>query len=148
VNDERLVILIVDDSELIIEKMIGMIQDLDNIRIIFQAASYGEAFTIVTEVEPDIVLMDIVLHDKTGADLLKFIREKYQGSIETVVLTNHVGQHYRDICNRLGANYFLDKSSDFDLIPKMIRDKQAGASTIPEQRLPPNVAKYEVKKTE
>jgi DNA-binding NarL/FixJ family response regulator len=133
VNDERLVILIVDDSELIIEKMIGMLQDLDNIRIIFQAASYAEAFTIVTEVEPDIVLMDIVLHDKTGADLLKFIQEKYQGSIETVVLTNHVGQHYRDICNRLGANHFLDKSNDFDLIPKMIRDKQA---------------KYEVKKPE
>jgi DNA-binding NarL/FixJ family response regulator len=123
VNDERLVILIVDDSALIIEKMIRMLQDLDNIRIVFQASNYAEAITIIRETEPDIVIMDIFLQDHIGIDLLKFVQGKY-GDIEIVVLTNHVGEHYRDICKKMGAHHFLDKSSDFDLIPKMIHARR------------------------
>lgn len=113
----------VDDSALIIEKMICMLQDLDNIRIVFQASNYAEAITIIRETEPDIVVMDIFLQDNIGIDLLKFMQEKYEG-IEIVVLTNHVGEHYRDICKKLGAHHFLDKSIDFDLIPKMINARR------------------------
>lgn len=122
-NDERLVILIVDDSALIIEKMIRILQDLDNIRIVFQASGYAEAITIIRETEPDIVIMDLFLQDHIGIDLLKFVQGKYE-DIEIVVLTNHVGEHYRDICKKMGAHHFLDKSSDFDLIPKMINARR------------------------
>jgi DNA-binding NarL/FixJ family response regulator len=123
VNDEKLVILIVDDSPLIIEKMIGLLQELDHIRIVFQAGSYAEAMAILVEVEPDIVIMDIFLRDKIGIDLLKLMQEKYD-SIEIAILTNHVGQHYQDICKRLGAHHFLDKSSQFDMIPKLIGNRR------------------------
>ena len=124
VNDERLVILIVDDSAIVIEKMIGILQDLENIRIVFQAANFAEAITIIRETEPDLVIMDIFLQDNIGIDLLKFMQGKYDG-IEIVVLTNHVGDHYRDICKKLGAHHFFDKSVDFDLIPKMISARGA-----------------------
>ena len=123
-NDDKLIILIVDDSALIIEKMIGILHDLDHIRIVFQASSYAEAVTIIREMEPDIVVMDIFLQNHIGIDLLKFIQEKYE-EIEVIVLTNHVGQHYRDTCKKLGAHHFLDKSVDFDMIPKMISARHA-----------------------
>jgi DNA-binding NarL/FixJ family response regulator len=137
VNDARLVILIVDDSELIIEKMIGMLHDHELIRIVFHAASYAEASTIITEVEPDIVLMDIVIKDQMGTSLLKFVQEKYQGSIETVVLTNNIGQHYRNICTQLGALHFFDKSNDFEMILKVISDKHANNKMIVHRGLTP-----------
>ncbi len=127
-NDDRLVILIVDDSALIIEKMICILKDLENIRIVFQAANFAEATAIIRETEPDIVIMDIFLQDHIGIDLLKLMRDKYDG-IEIVVLTNHVGDHYREICKKLGAHHFIDKSVDFDLIPKMISARAHGQKT-------------------
>ena len=119
-NDGRLVILIVDDSELITEKMIGMLEEMKHVRIIFQAASYAEAAVLVQEIQPDLVLMDIVLREKTGMELLRSMQETYGGSILTVILTNHTGRHYREACMKLGAHYFLDKSSEFCAIPELI----------------------------
>jgi DNA-binding NarL/FixJ family response regulator len=119
VNDEKLVVLIVDDSVLIMEKMIGILQDIENIRIVFQANGYGEAVRIIEEAEPDIVIMDIFLRGKIGMDLLQFLQKKYP-SIKIAVITNHAGPHYRELCKRFGAHHFFDKSNDFDMIPKMI----------------------------
>lgn len=111
-----------DESVLITERLIGILEELENIQIILQAASYGEAIDIIREVEPDVVLLDIYLPDRTGLELLKLIREQYP-SIETAVITNNSTENYRNICKKLGAHHFFDKSKDFDLIPKMILDK-------------------------
>jgi DNA-binding NarL/FixJ family response regulator len=122
VKDERLVILLVDDSEWVIHNMIGILQDLDNIRIIFQASSYQEAVRMITEIEPDVVLMDIFLDEKINFDLLKFLTERYP-AIEPVIISNHVSQQYRDACLRIGPHHFFDKSSDLGLIIKLISGK-------------------------
>lgn len=119
---EKFVVLIVDESVLITERLIGILEELENIQIILQAASYGEAIDIIREVEPDVVLLDIYLPDRTGLELLKLIREQYP-YIETAVITNNSTENYRNICKKLGAHHFFDKSKDFDLIPKMILDK-------------------------
>lgn len=123
-NDEMLIVLIVDDSELVMEKMICMLKELSNIKIVFQASSYAEAIIIIEEAEPDIVLMDIFLGNKVGMDLLKFLQAKYP-SIEIGIISNHAGPHYRDICKKLGAHHFFDKSNDFELIPKMIGNRRS-----------------------
>jgi DNA-binding NarL/FixJ family response regulator len=137
VTDARLVILLVDDSKLIIEKMIGMLHDHENIRIVVQAGSYTEAADVIREIEPDIVMMEIVLRDKIGTGLLGFIQKNYPDSIETVVLTNNVGQHYEDICKKLGASHFLDKSNDIEMILKVINDKYENNKKMYTERLPP-----------
>jgi DNA-binding NarL/FixJ family response regulator len=121
-SKDKLVVLVVDDSVLIMDKMIAIMQEIENIRIVFQASSYTQALTIVEEAQPDIVLMDIFLGEKTGIELLKCIKGNYP-SIKIIIITNHSGQHYRNICKKLGAHYFLDKSNDFDLIPKIISGK-------------------------
>jgi DNA-binding NarL/FixJ family response regulator len=144
VNDERLVILIVDDSELIVEKMIGLLEDQDHIRIIIQASSYPEAAILIDEIQPDVILMDIVLRERTGIDLLRSIQEKYQGSMLPVILTNHAGQHYRDACRKLGAQYFFDKSNEFECVPALINEITTRDKKIPNQQLPPGHVNLEV----
>jgi len=41
------------------------------------------------------------------------------------VLTNHAEPQYRRACEKAGASYFLDKSSDFDEIPRVIAEISA-----------------------
>jgi len=119
VSNDKKVVLIVDESILIVERMIHLLEELEHIQVILHASSYNEAMDIIQEVEPDIVLLDIYLPDKLGFELLKRIREEYP-SIEVSVVTNYVSDHYRTICLKIGAKDFFDKSKDFDLIPKRI----------------------------
>ena len=122
-GEDKLVVLLVDDSALIVDKIIGLLQEVDNIRIIFQAGSCNEARGIILEAEPDIVLMDIFFGDRISFELLKFLQENYP-SIETAVISNHAGERYREMCKKLGARHFFDKSNEFNLIAKMISEKK------------------------
>jgi DNA-binding NarL/FixJ family response regulator len=122
-NDDDLVVLLVDDSLLIVDKIIGLLDEVGNIRIIFQASSYGEAVGIIVEAEPDMVLMDIFLGGRISFDLLKFLGENYP-SVETAVISNHAGEHYRDTCKKLGARHFFDKSNEFGLLVNMMSEKK------------------------
>ena len=122
-NDDALVVLLVDDSLLIIDKIIGLLDEVGNIRIIFQASSYSEAVGIIVEAEPDIVLMDIFLGGRISFDLLKFLGENYP-SVETAVISNHAGARYREICKKLGATHFFDKSNEFELLVNMMSGKK------------------------
>ena len=69
-------------------------------------------------------LMDIFLGDKIGFDLLNFLKIKYP-DIEIVILTNHAGLPYREVCEKIGAHHFLDKSNDFERISKIINDRHS-----------------------
>jgi len=36
------------------------------------------------------------------------------------MLTNQSDEHYRSLCQRLGSDLFMDKTSEFELIPETI----------------------------
>jgi DNA-binding NarL/FixJ family response regulator len=116
---EKRTVLIVDDSILILERMIPLIAEIENISFVVHAASYKEAFEVLPRLTPDMVLLDINLPDKSGIELLRVIKER-QMDVAVLMISNNTGSYYRDICKKLGAQYFLDKSTDFDLIPTVL----------------------------
>jgi two-component system, NarL family, response regulator DevR len=122
-DDGKLVVLLVDDSLLIVDKVLGLLQELENIRIIFQASTCSEAIIIVEEAEPDIVLMDIFLGGRISFELLKILGENHP-SVETAVISNHAGARYRESCKKLGARHFFDKSTEFRQLVKMMSEKK------------------------
>ncbi len=118
-NNKKLVILLVEDSLLIIERIIGMLGELDNVKLIVHAANYRESIRMMNEVSADVVLLDLNLPDKSGIELLQVIKTT-QPKMKVIVLTNHATEGYREICTSMGADYFFDKSNDFDKIPDVI----------------------------
>ncbi|HTI92918.1 MAG TPA: response regulator transcription factor [Puia sp.] len=114
-NKHKKTVLIVDDSLLIMERMIPILEEIDNISFVVQAGSFREAVEVLRTLNPDMVLLDINLPDKSGIDLLHFIRAK-QMEITVLMITNQTDSYYMEICHKLGAKYFLDKSKDIDLI--------------------------------
>lgn len=113
------VILIVDDNMYFVDRMISLLQETDSPRQIYAANNYDEARRLFAEVNPDIVLLDINLPGKNGLEILKMIRS--ENTFSTVLmLTNHADTYYRQQCMELGANYFLDKSEDFGLVPDIV----------------------------
>jgi DNA-binding NarL/FixJ family response regulator len=116
---EKRTVLIVDDSILVMERMIPIMEEIENISFVVHAASYKEGLEVLSRLTPDMVLLDINLPDKSGIELLRVIHERHL-EIAVLMISNNADKYYRDICKKLGARYFLDKSTDIDLIPSVL----------------------------
>ncbi len=116
---DKKTILIVDDSALIMERMVPMLEEMENVEFVIHAGTYQEAIELLEKISPQFVLLDIHLPDRSGIELLRTIRERYR-EIIVLMITNSAGESYREICKKLGARYFFDKSKDFDQIPAVI----------------------------
>ena len=116
-------VLIVDDNAGFTERMVEMLESIDNIGEIHVASNYDEGYRLFFEQKPGLVLLDINLPDgKNGIHLLKVIRQS-EWECNVIMVTNHSSDHYRQQCHDLGAKHFLDKSNDFGLVPNIISEQ-------------------------
>lgn len=112
-------ILIVDDSELVVSRLSDMLKESSILVNILTAYSYTEAQEKMKQHQPSLVLLDIQLPGKNGIELLSLIKAEYPKVI-TIMLTNRVSTYYKNLCEAMGANHFIDKSSEFETIPNII----------------------------
>ena len=112
-------LLIVDDSPIIIDRVIDSLKDHENVTDIFTATNYREATELLRKHNPGFILLDIQLPGKNGIDLLKFIVKEYP-AIKVIMFSNLLDVNYIKVCKKIGAKYFIDKSRDFELIPGML----------------------------
>jgi len=112
-------ILIVDDSPMIVQRITEMLEELGNPGIISKAGSYSEAIQFINNNHPDILLLDINLPDKSGIEILRISKEK-DPSVKVIMITNQANEYYKKLCFRLGADYFIDKSKEFEKIAGII----------------------------
>ena len=112
-------VLIVDNSIFIIERLLIILKEVKGIEKIVTATNYEEAVNILEEMKMDIVLLDIQLPGKNGIELLKYIVKNFP-AVNIIILSNLVSDYYQKLCLDLGANCFIDKSKDFASIPDVI----------------------------
>ena len=114
-------VLIVDDSKIVCERLQQMLINIADVEIVGQANNGKDAIAIISETNPDVVILDIRLPGKSGIDVLKDIRNK-KLPIRVIMLTNYPYPQYRKKCEELGADYFFDKVTEIEEIPKVIED--------------------------
>ena len=118
-GNHKKTVLIVDNSLLIIDRLLGMIKEVTSVKRVFAATNFNEAVTILKIKKTNIVLLDIKLPGENGIELLKYIVKTYPGT-KVVMLSNLVSKYYQQLCKKEGAVNFIDKSKDFDLIPDIV----------------------------
>jgi DNA-binding NarL/FixJ family response regulator len=112
-------LFIVDDSPLIIERLLSMLEGLLSPEQIAYAGSYVEALSLIDPNPPDILLLDVHLPDRSGVELLRVVRKRYP-AVTVIMISNQSDESYRSVCTALGAIRFLDKSTEFEEIPALI----------------------------
>ena len=108
-------VMIVDDSEQIRERLLALLAESAQIHIVGQAGAVPEALDTLQRVKPDTVIIDIRLPGRSGIELLKEIKSRYPG-VTVIMLTNYDFANYRRQCKKLGADYFLNKTLEFESI--------------------------------
>ena len=119
-NAKKLKLLIVDDSVIIGSRLRALLMPFENISIIGHAENFKEASAIIDTMHPDVILLDIEMPDKSGIDLLTEIRLMHSQA-KVIMCTNYVNPYSKNLCLQLGADYFLDKSNEFEKIPSLLR---------------------------
>jgi len=114
-------VLIVDDSKTVCNGLQQMLSNIPGVDIVGQAHNGRDAVTSISELKPDVVILDIRLPDLSGIDVLVDIRAKNL-STRVIMLTNYPYPQYRKKCEELGADYFFDKVTEIEEIPILIEE--------------------------
>lgn len=123
-------VFIVDDSKIVCDGLQQMLSNIEDVEIVGKAHNVQDAIQSISELKPDVVILDIRLPGKSGIDVLKDIREK-KLPIRVIMLTNYPYPQYRKKCEELGADYFFDKVAEIEMIPNVIAELAKGK---PEKR--------------
>lgn len=107
--------MIVDDSNVISKRLEELLMDIRGIEIVSIAEDGMQAIADFSKTKPDLVILDLMIPKINGLDVLRNIRPQNDNVI-IIVLTNYNQSYFRDLCASLGADYFLDKSAEFDKV--------------------------------
>lgn len=113
-------VFITDDSKLVVERLRDLLKDVSGVEVVGQAGNATDAVSSIEETNPDAVILDLQMPGGSGLDVLRAIRHGHP-LLQVLICTNYPYPQYRDECMAAGANYFLDKSADFDKIPAIFR---------------------------
>jgi DNA-binding NarL/FixJ family response regulator len=116
-------IFVVEDSAAVRERLVEMIEAVGEIEVVGEAETYGNAVAGILETRPDVAILDIRLADDTGSgiDVLHEIR-KSMPAVHAIVMSNFATPQFAKASADAGAEYFLDKTRDFERIPEILRE--------------------------
>jgi len=114
-------VLIVDDSEVVRERLRTMLSELKGVEVIGQAESSKEAIGAIRKLKPDAVILDIQMSGGNGIKVLEKIKEEMP-STKVIMLTNYPYPQYRKKCMDAGADYFFDKSTEFEKVIEVVKN--------------------------
>jgi DNA-binding NarL/FixJ family response regulator len=113
-------IFITDDSAVVRERLIEMLSELPGIEIIGQAQDGLEATKLIKKLNPDVVISDIRMPREKGIDVLQNIKRDKQAPI-VIMLTNYPYPKYRKKCMEAGADFFFEKSTEFEKVMEVVK---------------------------
>ncbi|MDP1677013.1 MAG: response regulator transcription factor [Bacteroidota bacterium] len=116
---KKITIFIVDDSEIVRDRITSMLSEVPAVNIVGYADNPLSAMEGIIKSNPDVVILDIFLIGGSGIHVLKNIRGK-KITAKVIVLTNYAQEEYRKKCFEEGADYFFDKSIEFDRVVNVI----------------------------
>jgi DNA-binding response OmpR family regulator len=108
-------LMIVDDSELLQNRLKkALMEAIKNLNIL-QAFNCKEAMVMFSSFKPEAVVLDIDLPDGSGIDLLRKFKKENSG-VKVIMFTNYPTNEFKRSCMELGANEFIEKSNLNELI--------------------------------
>ena len=114
-------ILIADDSAVVRARLISLLADLRGIEVVGQAEDAIEARNLAEKLRPDVAILDLRMPKGSGADVLSDLK-KLNPTPKVIMLTNYPHPENRKKCMDGGADYFFDKSNEFQKVVSVLMD--------------------------
>ena len=120
-------VLLVEDHVIVRQGIKALFSDEPDLEIVGEADDGRAALQSVSELEPDVVLMDISMPGLNGIEATRQIRQNHP-EVRVVVLSMHSNEEYVFQVLRAGASGYVLKQSDSSEVLTAIRAALAGGS--------------------
>ena len=112
-HNQRTKVFLVEDSPAIRVRLAAMLSEIPGVDVVGEAETAGAAIDGILRTRPDSVVLDVQLIGSSGIDVLRKLRPLDPATV-FIVLTNSPDARYRKLYLDAGANYFLDKTTEFE----------------------------------
>ena len=120
---ENVNVVIVDDNPMILNTLDEMISSEAGLSVIGRADNGKDAIDMIKDTEPDVVLLDLVMPRVDGITVVENIKKKTSmfKNPAFIILSAVGGEQMTEESFKAGANYFIMKPFDRDILVNKIR---------------------------
>lgn len=120
---ENVNVVIVDDNPMILNTLDEVISSEAGLSVIGRADNGKDAIDMIKDTQPDVVLLDLVMPQMDGITVVENIKKKISmlKNPAFIILSAVGGEQMTEEAFQAGANYFLMKPFDKDILVNKIR---------------------------
>ena len=122
-------ILLADDHKILRDGIKSLLKEYGDMEVVGEAANGRTALTLVNELSPDIVIMDISMPDLNGIDATRRINNEHP-EVKVIALSMHYDKQFVSEVFKAGATGYLLKDSAFEELEQAIRIVMDGKTYI------------------
>jgi len=122
-------VMIVDDHDMVRRGLAAFLKAKSDLALVGEACDGEEALHTCAEVQPDVILMDLVMPRMDGAAATRAIRERHP-EVQVIALTSFQERELIQKALQAGAISYLLKNVSVDDLAEAIRAAYAGQPTL------------------
>jgi two-component system, NarL family, response regulator LiaR len=122
-------VLIVDDHPMVRHGLMTFLQAYDDMQIAGEAENGAEAVRLCARLQPDVVLMDLLMPEMDGVTATRIIRQECP-KVQVLALTSYKDETRVQGALQAGAIGYLLKDVSADELAQAIRSAHAGRVTL------------------
>jgi DNA-binding NarL/FixJ family response regulator len=120
-------ILVADDQGLVRQGIRSLLESMEDVAVVGEAADGPEALRLMAELRPDVALLDISMPGLNGLEVAARASKEHPQT-RIMMLSIHAGEEYIHRAFRAGATGYLLKNADRSELERAVRAVSRGES--------------------
>jgi two-component system response regulator DevR len=112
-------VYVVNDSPIVRERLVALLSETDGVDVIGTAGNADGGIAGISHEKPDVAILDIRMPMGSGISVLEAIKRDEHPPV-VILLTNCPYPQCRKKCMDARADYFFDKSSEFQMLTEVL----------------------------
>jgi two-component system, NarL family, response regulator LiaR len=122
-------VMVVDDHDVVRRGLLGYLSLIPDFQVVGEAVNGSQAIQRCTALQPDVILMDLMMPEMDGISATREIKRMYP-SVAVVVLTGTPEENILMAALQAGATACIVKNTPIEQLAGVIRDARAGKRTL------------------
>jgi NarL family two-component system response regulator LiaR len=128
-TSEPIRVMIVDDHTMVRRGLSTILRVRPDLELVAEAGNGREALELCKEVQPDVILMDLLMPEMGGPEATRLVREQWP-QVQVIALTSFQEKELVREALQAGAISYLLKNVSAEDLAAAIREAHAGRSTL------------------